>query len=206
MFEAIVDSSQFIKKLKAGNREALEFLWKEGSANVVPFLRWLGFQEPEDIWQDLWLKLRRTKCKGYYPEEGEFSKWLLTVAKNFARDCEKEQGDWPECIDDIPEPSVEPTIDEENNGGNQKRHQWLKQAIRSLRKSGSLKEIDCKVLQLRFRLRLKSPEIARRLGSTNAAIRQRYSRILRKLKREILRLENNEIQRSRKQPVGTDSS
>ena len=206
MFEAIIDSRQFIKKLKAGNDEAFLFLWKEGIANVVPFLRWARFHDPEDVWQDLWLKLKQTKCKGYDPDEGEFSKWLLTVAKNFARNREEARRSWPESIEHIQDPSIELTFDEENNGGNQKRHKWLKQAIRSLRKSGSLKEIDCEVLRLRFRRRLKSPEIARRLGSTDTAIRQRLSRILRKLKREILRLENDELRRSHKQPVGTDSS
>ena len=206
MFEAIIDSSQFIKKLKAGNRETFAFLWKEGMANVVPFLRWARFHEAEDIWQDLWLILKRTKCAGYDPAEGQFSKWLLTVAKNFARDCEQERGRWPESIEDVQEPSFEPRLDEENRGGNQKRHQWLKKAIRSLRKGGSLKEIDCQVLRLRFHKCLKWPEIARRLESTNTAIRQRYSRILRKLKREILRLENDELRRSHKQPIGTDSS
>jgi RNA polymerase sigma factor (sigma-70 family) len=206
MFEAIIDSKQSTKKLKAGNPKAFEFLWKEGSANVVPFLRWAGFQEPEDTWQDLWLELKRTKCKGYDPDEGEFSKWLLTVAKNFARDREEERRRWPESIEDIVEPSIEHAFDEENNGGSQRRLELLKRAMKSLRKGGSLNEIDRTVLRLRFRRRLKSPEIARELGSTNAAIRQRYSRTLRKLKREILRLENNELQRSRKQPAGTDSS
>lgn len=206
MFEAIIDSRQFIKKLKAGNDEAFLFLWKEGVANVVPFLRWARFHEAEDVWQDLWLSLEEDKCEGYDLGEGKLSEWLLTVAKNFARDREQELRRWSESIEDIQDPSFDPRLNEENNGGNQKRHKWLKQAIRSLRKSGSLKEIDCEVLRLRFRRRLKSPEIARRLGSTDTAIRQRLSRILRKLKREILRLENDELRRSHKQPAGTDSS
>ena len=205
MFEAIIDSVQFIEKLKAGNREAFILLWQQGILNVVPFLRWARFHEAEDVWQDLWLILKRTKCADYDPAEGRFSIWLLTVAKNLARDGEKQRGR-EEPIEDGHEPSFTPTFDQEDNGGNQKRHQWLNQAIRSLRKSGSLKEIDCKMLRLRFQKSLTWSDIARRLGSTSTAIRQRYSRMLRKLKQEILRLENDELRRSLKQPVGTDSS
>lgn len=212
MFEAAVDSEDFINRLKAGDEEAFKFLWIEGKRNVIRFLWWAKFRDAEDLWQDLWLDLNLTKCAAYELTEGEeFSKWLLTVAKNRARERERNRSRWPiapiadiEDLEDLLQLrsllAIEVGTPEQNNGGNQKRAEMLAQVLESLT------EDEHELLHLKIDLGLKSPEIARRLGATSSAVRKRQSRLLRKLKKEILRLEDDELRRSHKDVTRGDSS
>jgi RNA polymerase sigma factor (sigma-70 family) len=200
MFGAIINTVRFVNKLRAGNAEAYERLWTEGVKNVIPFLRWARFGEPEDLWQDLWLILRKNKCAGYDPAGGNFSSWLLTVAKNFARERERERRSWSESIEGIAETPTESITNYEKNGGNQDRVELLNLVL------DSLDDSEHELLWLKFDLRLKSREIARRLGCTCAAIRQRLSRLLRRLKEQILEIEKNELRRSHKHSSRGDSS
>lgn len=204
MFKAIINSKRFFRRLQSGNAKAFEILWKEGVNNVIPFLRSCGFDDPEDLWQDCWLYLKLTRCSEYKPAAGEFSKWLPTVAKNRARDREREKRRWPtvpiEVVENNLRFSIASVFEDENKSGYQENAKLLEQTLESLKQS------DQELLWLRFSLDLKSPAIAQTLGATSVAIRQRLSRLLRRLKKEIERLKNDELRRSHKRPAGADSS
>src|SRR5260370_19185525 len=91
MFEAIIDSKEFVTRLQAGDDKAFDLLGKEGSENVVPLLRSLRLYEPEDAWHDCWLELKRTKCSGYDPARGKLSNWVLVRATTRARKRQRER-------------------------------------------------------------------------------------------------------------------
>jgi len=198
MFGAFINSDEFIASLHAGVITAFELLWIEGARNVIPFLRSAGFADPEDIWQDCWVKLFRTNCRGYDRSEGEFPEWLLTVAKNRGRDRErKKKRSRTGSIEDIPEQLF--AVTDENGSGDHNRVALLDEVL------GRLDPDDREIIRLGCELGLKSPEMALRFGSSRVAIRKRKSRLLRKLKRQILRLEDNELRRTRQQTTGRDS-
>src|SRR5436190_1778130 len=103
MFGAFINDDEFIASLQTGVTAAFELLWIEGVRNVIPFLRSAGFDDPEDIWQDCWLRLFKANCRGYDPSKS-FPKWLLTVAKNRGRDRErKEKRSRTGPVEDTPE-------------------------------------------------------------------------------------------------------
>ncbi|HWN11964.1 MAG TPA: sigma-70 family RNA polymerase sigma factor [Pyrinomonadaceae bacterium] len=203
MFEAIIDDKRFFKRLRSGNAKAFELLWKEGAKNVIPFLRSGEFDHAEDLWQDCWLHLASTRCSEYKPTACQFSAWLLSVAKNRARDRERKKRRWKtvpiEVIENTLMFSIASAFDDENKSGYQENAELLEQTLETLKQS------DRELLWLRFDLGLKSPAIAETLGATSVAIRQRLSRILRRLKKEI-ESQKDELRRPHKQPAGADSS
>src|SRR3954470_15684533 len=86
MFEANPNSYVLAKQLHSGNPEAYEFVVCSFAELIIRRLRKYGFRRNEaiDICSDCLLKLWETRCKGYRPEKGPFTRWLLTVALNLA--------------------------------------------------------------------------------------------------------------------------
>jgi RNA polymerase sigma factor (sigma-70 family) len=201
MFEAIVDSKPFVSLLQSGNEKALEFLYEQGIENVVPLLRSQKFDDPEDSWHDCWIELKQSRCSDYDPAQGKLSSWILAYALNHARNVQKKRRRWKETsIDDRPDLAREDVSTEENEGGEQDKAKLLKQASRSIGRD------EYRLLHLRYGLGVKSPAIAKKFGTTSAAIRKRISRALQRLREEIERLQEDELRRPAKEPSGADSS
>lgn len=201
MFEEIVDSKPFLRRLQSGNKKAFEFLYEQGLKNVVPFLRSEKFDDPEDALHDCWIELKESKCSDYDPAKGKLSNWLLAYVLNHAREVQKKRRRWQETsIDNRPDSASEDVSTEENEGGEQDKAKLLKQASRSIGKD------EYRLLQLRYGLGVKSPGIAKKFGTTSAAIRKRISRALQRLREEIERLQEDELRRPAEEPSGPDSS
>jgi RNA polymerase sigma-70 factor (ECF subfamily) len=199
MFGAIINSKEFVGSLQAGEEKAFELLCEEGVTNVVPLLRSLRLYEPEDAWHDTWLELKATNCSGYDPSRGDFSQWVLLRATKRARDNQREMLRW-QSSEDVYDLASPESDTEENESGNQERVELLKQASKTLKKE------ERKLLWLKYDLGLKSPAIAKRLGTTRVAVRKRISRVLKRLRQEIERLREDELRRPIEEPFGPDSS
>jgi RNA polymerase sigma factor (sigma-70 family) len=213
MFEAIVDSPKFYRRLLSGKKKAFEFLWKQGIENVVPLLRSLDVHDSEDVWQDTWIDLKLTRCSGYEPRRGKLSKWILVYSTSRARDRQRKRlrertksiGDLSDIdklseIDKISVLAWKEADAEENKSGDQEKKQLLKRALRALEAD------ERKILWLRYGQGQKSTAIAKSSGTSTTAIRQQISRARRRLKEEIERLRKNELRRSIKKPGRADSS
>jgi RNA polymerase sigma-70 factor (ECF subfamily) len=199
MFGPIINSKEFLGRLLAGEPKPWELLYEEGVNNVVPLLRSLRLNEPEDAWQAFWLELKLTNCYGYDPSRGKLSDWISMRATNRARDNHREGLRWW-SIDAVSHLASEQSDTEENESGHQKKVELLKQA------SGTLKKDERKLLWLRYGLGRKSPAIAKQLGTSSDTVRKRISRARKRLRQEIERLRKDELRRPIEGPSGTDSS
>ena len=102
--------------------------------------------------------------------------------------------------DDVSDQASQESDTEENESGQQEKVELLEQASRTLKKD------EQRLLRLKYDLGLKSPVIAKRLGTTSVAVRKRISRVLKRLRQEIERLREDELRRPIKGPSGADSS
>src|ERR1044071_7044934 len=190
MFEEIVDSKPFLSRVQSGDEKALEFLYEQVIENVVPVLRSQKFDDPEDACHDCWIELSESKCSDYDPSQGKLSSWILAYVLNHARNVQKKRRRWKETrIDDRPDLAREDISAEENEGGQQEKARLLEQGRRRIGKR------QYRLLWLRFGLGIKSSAIAKKYGTTSATIRKRISRALQRLRKEIERLQKDELRR-----------
>ena len=165
-----------IDRAKAGERDAIRFLYVRYADNVYGYVRSIvrGDHEAEDVTQEVFLKLIGAIGK-YERRSVPFSAWLLRVARNVALDhirrsrttpCEEVRG-----------------ADESSDGSVNERSRDLRDALEAL------PDDQRTVLVLRHVVGLTPGEIATRLGRTEASVHGLHHRGRRVLRAELADME-----------------
>ena len=165
-----------IDRAKAGERDAIRFLYVRYADNVYGYVRSIvrGDHEAEDVTQEVFLKLIGAIGK-YERRSVPFSAWLLRVARNVALDhirrsrttpCEEVRG-----------------ADESSDGSVNERSRDLRDALEAL------PDEQRTVLVLRHVVGLTPGEIATRLGRTEASVHGLHHRGRRVLRAELADME-----------------
>jgi RNA polymerase sigma-70 factor (ECF subfamily) len=147
-----------VNRAKAGDREAVRFLYLRYADNVYGYVRSIvrDDHEAEDVTQHVFAKLMTVIGK-YEARDVAFSAWILRVARNVALDDVRQRRPIP--CDEIRERDVH---DEEETG--HQRSLMLRDAL------ATLPEEQREVLVLRHLVGLSPGEIAGRMGRTEPSI------------------------------------
>lgn len=168
--------AQAIARAKAGDREAIRFLYIQYKDNVYGYV--LSFvrdpHEAEDVTQYVFLKLMSVIQK-YQSREVPFTSWLLRVARNTALDHLRQRRVIPcEDVYDTSYESDTAAID---------RRWGLEQALEAL------PEEQRNVVVLRHLVGLTPGEIAECMGRTEASIHGLHHRARKTVQRELIQAE-----------------
>jgi RNA polymerase sigma-70 factor (ECF subfamily) len=150
--------AQAVTRAKAGDQEALRFLYLQYADNVYGYVRSIvrDEYEAEDVTQHVFAKLITVIGK-YEERQVPFAAWILRVARNVALDHVRQRRPIP----------CEEVRDEEMTESNESAHHRslaLRDAL------ASLPEEQREVLVLRHVVGLSPGEIAGRLGRTEPSI------------------------------------
>lgn len=165
--------AQAVLRAKAGDREAIRFLYIQYKDNVYGYI--LSFvrdpHEAEDVTQHVFLKLMSVIDK-YQPREVPFTSWLLRVARNSALDYLRSRRMLPcEEVYDTSHEADDAAID---------RRWGLEQALEALPAE------QRNVVVLRHLVGLSPGEIAERMGRSEASIHGLHHRARKAIKRELI--------------------
>jgi RNA polymerase sigma-70 factor, ECF subfamily len=158
-----------VRRVQAGDREALGFLYARYADNVYGYVRSIVH---EDLTQQVFAKLMRVIGK-YQEREVPFLAWLLRVARNVAVDHMRQQRLVP--VEEIRGAGV-PMLD----GPGVRRIDDLKDALATLHKD------QREVLVLRHFAGLSPTEIATMTGRTEGSIHGLHHRGRRALRAELI--------------------
>jgi RNA polymerase sigma-70 factor (ECF subfamily) len=163
-----------VRKVQAGDREALGFLYARYADNVYGYVRSIvhDHHEAEDVTQHVFAKLMRVIGK-YEEREVPFLAWLLRVARNVAVDHVRQQRL-------VPVEEVRGTAAESLEGPGQRRIDELRDALATLHKD------QREVLVLRHFAGLSPTEIAAMTGRTEGSIHGLHHRGRRALRAELI--------------------
>ncbi|HEY1358492.1 MAG TPA: RNA polymerase sigma factor [Thermoleophilaceae bacterium] len=164
--------SRAVARAKAGDQEAIRFIYIRYADNVYGYVRSIvrDEHEAEDVTQHVFAKLLKNIVK-YEERSVPFSAWILRVARNVAVDhmrrsravpCEEVRG-----------------LDEIDESGESDRLQSLSDALLEL------PEDQRSVLMLRHLVGLTPGEIAEELGRSEASVHGLHHRGRRALQREL---------------------
>jgi RNA polymerase sigma-70 factor (ECF subfamily) len=165
-----------IERAKAGDRDALQFLYVTYVHNIYGYVRSIvrDDHEAEDVTQHVFAKLINTIAK--YDDRGvPFFAWLLRMARNVA-------------IDHLRANRLTPTenvIDPDRSSGiDLDRAETVRAAL------ASLPEEQRQVVLMRHLVGLTPGEIADQLGRSESSIHGLHHRGRRALQRELVRLDS----------------
>ena len=162
-----------VRRVQAGDREALGFLYARFADNVYGYVRSIvhDHHEAEDVTQHVFAKLMRVIGK-YQEREVPFLAWLLRVARNVAVDHMRQQRLVP-----VEEVRLSGGVLE---GPGSRRIDDLKEAL------ATLHEDQREVLVLRHFAGLSPTEIATLTGKTEGSIHGLHHRGRRALRAELI--------------------
>jgi RNA polymerase sigma-70 factor (ECF subfamily) len=147
-----------VARAKAGDREALRFLYVRYADNVYGYVRSIvrDEHEAEDVTQQVFAKLMTALVK-YEDREVPFSAWILRVARNVALDHARQRR---------PIPCEEVRENDQHDDGESAhdRAMLLRDAL------AALPQDQREVLVLRHVVGLSPGEIAGRLGRTEPSV------------------------------------
>jgi RNA polymerase sigma-70 factor, ECF subfamily len=149
---------QAITRAKAGDQEAVRFLYVRYADNVYGYVRSIvrDHHEAEDVTQHVFAKLM-TALPKYEPRDVPFAAWILRVARNVALDTMRQRRAIP--CEEVRE------LDGRNDDGDREQDSLsLREALEVL------PEDQREVLVLRHLVGLSPGEIAGRMGKTEPAI------------------------------------
>jgi RNA polymerase sigma-70 factor (ECF subfamily) len=151
--------AQAVSRAKAGDQEALRFLYVRYADNVYGYVRSIvrDHYEAEDVTQHVFAKLI-TALPKYEAREVPFAAWILRVARNVALDHVRRRRAIP--CDEVRE--LDARRDDE--GDAQETSLTLREAL------DDLPEDQREVIVLRHLVGLSPGEIADRLGRTEPSI------------------------------------
>jgi RNA polymerase sigma-70 factor, ECF subfamily len=151
--------SQAVSRAKAGDQEALRFLYVRYADNVYGYVRSIvhDHYEAEDVTQHVFAKLM-TALPKYEAREVPFAAWILRVARNVALDHMRRRRAIP--CDEVRE--LDDRLDDQ--GEAQETSLTLREAL------DDLPEDQREVIVLRHLVGLSPGEIADRLGRTEPSI------------------------------------
>jgi RNA polymerase sigma-70 factor, ECF subfamily len=150
--------NQAIVRAKAGDQEAIRFLYVQYADNVYGYVRSIvrDDYEAEDVTQHVFAKLMVVLPK-YEQRSVPFAAWILRVARNVAVDHMRQRRA-------VPCEEVRELDTRKDHGESQQTSLALREALESL------PEEQREVLVLRHLVGLTPGEIAGRLGKTEPAI------------------------------------
>ncbi|MGN6189413.1 MAG: RNA polymerase sigma factor [Conexibacter sp.] len=165
-----------VDRAKAGDPEALRFLYATYAGNVFGFVLSIVRDEhdAEDVTQQVFLKLM-TSIDRYEPREVPFAAWMLRVARNVAVDHLRKRRAIP--CEQILDPDT--ALDERSDDCRRTLHEAL----------ATLPRDQCQVIVLRHLVGLSPGQIAVQLHKTEAAIHGLHHRGRRALRSELVRLD-----------------
>jgi RNA polymerase sigma-70 factor (ECF subfamily) len=161
-----------VERAKAGNADALRFLYLRYADNVYGYVCSIvrDEHEAEDVTQQVFAKLLGSLPR-YQPRSVPFSAWILRVAHNAAIDHMRARRPVP--VEEIRGP--EPVDD----GAARETFRDFRVAL------GTLPNEQREVLLLRFLVGLSPREIAERMGRSEDAVNGLQHRGRRRLRREM---------------------
>jgi RNA polymerase sigma-70 factor, ECF subfamily len=150
--------AQAVARAKAGDDEALRFLYVRYADNVYGYVRSIvrDDYEAEDVTQHVFAKLLTVLHK-YEPRDVPFSAWILRVARNVAVDHVRQRRALP--CEEVRSPDAH---DEQDVGT--ERSLSIREAL------ATLPDEQREVIYLRHVVGLSPGEIADRLGRTEPSI------------------------------------
>jgi RNA polymerase sigma-70 factor, ECF subfamily len=151
--------AQAVARAKAGDQEALRFLYVRYADNVYGYVRSIvrDHHEAEDVTQHVFAKLI-TALPKYEAREVPFAAWILRVARNVALDHMRRRRAIP--CDEVRELDAR----RDDQGDAQETSLTLREAL------DDLPEDQREVIVLRHLVGLSPGEIADRLGRTEPSI------------------------------------
>jgi RNA polymerase sigma-70 factor, ECF subfamily len=167
---------QAVQRAKAGDREALRFLYVRYADNVYGYVLSLlnDAHEAEDVTQHVFMKLMSALHK-YEPRAVPFAAWVMRVARNVAIDHLRQRRQLP-CEEVF-------GADERADDVHDDRRRCLRAALETL------PEDQRNVVVLRHLVGLSPGEIADRLGKTQASVHGLHHRARLALRGELERME-----------------
>jgi RNA polymerase sigma-70 factor (ECF subfamily) len=151
--------TQAIARAKAGDQEAVRFLYMRYADNVYGYVRSIvkDHYEAEDVTQHVFAKLMMVLPK-YEARQVPFAAWILRVARNVALDHMRQRRPIP--CDEVRELDTR----RDDNDETQQTSLTLREAL------GSLPEDQREVLVLRHLVGLTPGEIAGRMDKTEPSV------------------------------------
>lgn len=149
---------QAVARAKAGDREAVRFLYMRYADNVYGYVRSIvrDHYEAEDVTQQVFAKLMTAIAK-YEPQAVPFSAWILRVARNVAVDHVRQRRA-------VPCEEVRVLDGRDDEGHREECSLSLREALQRL------PDDQRQVVVLRHLVGLSPGEIAGQLGKTEPAI------------------------------------
>jgi RNA polymerase sigma-70 factor, ECF subfamily len=150
--------TQAVSRAKAGDQEALRFLYIRYADNVYGYVRSIvrDHYEAEDLTQHVFAKLMTVLPK-YEPRQVPFAAWILRVARNAALDHMRQRRA-------VPCEEVRVLDGRDDEGAREECSLSLREALETL------PDDQRQVVVLRHLVGLSPGEIAGRLGKTEPAI------------------------------------
>lgn len=180
--ERLAETRRAVARAKAGDHEALRFLYVRYSNNIYGYVRSIvrDDHEAEDVTQHVFLKLMTRLAK--YDDRGvPFFAWLLRLARNVA-------------IDHLRANRLTPTESvigpEASSGAESDLNYTVRAAL------GNLPDEQREVVILRHVVGLTPPEIADHMGRSESSIHGLHHRGRRALQRELKRMESAPLTRN----------
>ncbi len=151
--------AQAVARAKAGDHEAIRFLYMRYADNVYGYVRSIvrDHHEAEDVTQHVFAKLM-TALPKYQAREVPFAAWILRVARNVALDHMRQRRAIP--CEEVRE--LEPTRDD--RGDSQQTSLSLREALEEL------PEDQREVVVLRHLVGLSPGEIAGRMNKSEPSV------------------------------------
>ena len=168
--------AQAVVRARAGDREALEFLYRRYADSVFGYVSSIVHheQEAEDVTQQVFLKLM-SALHQYEPRQVPFAAWIVRVARNAAFDHLRDNRQIP--CEELFGP------DERSDDSRHDCRRALRQAL------DTLPEDQRRVLVLRHLYGYTPGEIARQLGKTAPSIHGLHHRGRIALRLELTRMQ-----------------
>lgn len=158
------------------NKTAFDEFFKRNSPIIFSFIasRLQNASEAEEVLQDTFFRIHKYILK-YDPSQNAMS-WTFTIARNCLLDCIAKRKKLTEIKEEAHRVSEMQTIE---NNFQQEAHDQL-QHLLSL-----LPAEERRLLEERFFAEISYEELAKTQGVTPAGVRQRISRIVRKLRQNL---------------------
>ena len=139
--------------------------------NIV-YARVLNRTEAEDLVSDVFFKAM-DKFSGFDPKKASVKTWLCTIARNRLIDYYRSSARTRSVLmadDDMKDFPVEDDYSVEQDDINKEAHRIL----------SLLSDEERELINMRYFMDLKNPEIAEKLGISSKAVCERYRRLLKK--------------------------
>ena len=158
---------EIMQAYQLGDQKAFEELYRRHSAKVYGFVRSkISSENADDVFQAIFMKLHTSRS--HYDPKFPFTPWLFTVCRSVLTDAFRKQGrNREDATDEIIEMGIE-------------THETAQ--VPNLQ---DLPSNQREAVRLRFQDDLTFDEIAKKLETSPANVRQLISRAIRKLRKKI---------------------